>query len=213
MASSASKKLAHGSLSLLLSILLMRCRPWFRPTQNFALPLPGRTGGQEPPEPEHGNAFVIDVANELWFAADDMLTAGSFMGDEGWANRGESPATLGSVGIALRNAAEALLYADWWTVAGELEVAGASGEFYFEEQDFLDIAGVLPEDFDAWDAKEASSTSSSAQAALIRMSDVMTDLADRVGDGSVAGQALRRTSENWQRAARLLAGEQADMDQ
>ena len=26
-----------------------------------------------------------------------------------------------------RNAAEALLYADWWTVAGELEVAGASG--------------------------------------------------------------------------------------
>ena len=25
------------------------------------------------------------------------------MGDEGWANRGESPATLGSVGIALRH--------------------------------------------------------------------------------------------------------------
>lgn len=69
-----------------------------------------------------------DVANELWYAADDMLTAGSFMGDEGWASRGESPATLGAVGIAMRNAAEALLFADWWTVAGELEVAGASGE-------------------------------------------------------------------------------------
>jgi len=26
-----------------------------------------------------------------------------------------------------RNSAEALLFADWWTVAGELEVAGASG--------------------------------------------------------------------------------------
>lgn len=39
---------------------------------------------------------------------------------------------------------------------------------------------------------QASSTSSSAQAALIRMSDVMTNLADRVGDGSVAGQATKR---------------------
>ena len=26
-----------------------------------------------------------------------------------------------------RNSAEALLFADWWTMAGELEVAGASG--------------------------------------------------------------------------------------
>ena len=26
------------------------------------------------------------------------------MGDEGWANRGESPATLGAVGIAMRRA-------------------------------------------------------------------------------------------------------------
>jgi len=26
------------------------------------------------------------------------------MGDEGWANRGESPATLGAVGIAMRSA-------------------------------------------------------------------------------------------------------------
>ncbi|CAK9051060.1 unnamed protein product [Durusdinium trenchii] len=102
---------------------------------NFSLPLPGRTGGQEPPLPEHGNQFVIDLANELWFAADDMLTAGAFMGDEGWAGRGESPATLGAVGINMRNAAEALLFADWWTVSGELEVAGASGEFYFDEEE------------------------------------------------------------------------------
>lgn len=88
------------------------------------------------------------------------------MGDEGWAGRGESPATLGAVGIAMRtnrgaciclwvggkkmlpvhccelclqfsgklvplqltrNAAEAMLLADWYNVCGELEVAGASG--------------------------------------------------------------------------------------
>lgn len=179
----------------------------------FALPLPGRTGGQEPPEPEHENRFIIDVANELWFAADDLLTAGSFMGDEGWANRGESPATLGAVGIAMRNSVEALLFADWWTVAGELEVAGASGDFYFEEQDFLDMTQALPEDFDGWGPDEASASSSSAQEALRRLSAVMDDLAERVGNGSVAGQALHRSAENWRRCARLLAGQEADAEE
>eukprot|EP00435_Cladocopium_sp_Y103_P061344 s1402_g23.t1 len=191
------------------------------PVGAFALPLPGRTGGQEPPEPEHENQFVIetwtgthsnkiDVANELWFAADDLLTAGSFMGDEGWANRGESPATLGAVGIAMRNSAEALLFADWWTVAGELEVAG---EFYFEEQEPFHCPRALPEDFDSWSPKEASASSWSAQVALRRLSEVMDDLAQRVGDGSVAGQALRRSAENWRRCARLLAGQEADAEE
>ncbi|CAK9051059.1 Uncharacterized protein SCF082_LOCUS28080 [Durusdinium trenchii] len=180
---------------------------------NFSLPLPGRTGGQEPPLPEHGNQFVIDLANELWFAADDMLTAGAFMGDEGWAGRGESPATLGAVGINMRNAAEALLFADWWTVSGELEVAGASGEFYFDEEDFLAITGVLPEeDFETWNGEEAAEAdgSSAARAALQRMSESMTGLAERVGAKSVAGQALIRTAENWRRAVRLLQGLEAD---
>eukprot|EP00913_Durusdinium_trenchii_P025921 g24324.t1 len=159
---------------------------------NFSLPLPGRTGGQEPPLPEHGNQFVIEPRRRMLERT--------------------------------RNAAEALLFADWWTVSGELEVAGASGEFYFDEeelnhkhkraeQDFLAITGVLPEeDFETWNGEEAAEAdgSSAARAALQRMSESMTGLAERVGAKSVAGQALIRTAENWRRAVRLLQGLEAD---
>eukprot|EP00438_Fugacium_kawagutii_P021101 Skav205924 [mRNA] locus=scaffold123:931766:940646:+ [translate_table: standard] len=106
--------------------------------------------------------------------------------------------------------------------------------------DFADLTSALPEDgLDVWTPEEASASvyanictyaplkefgsgerpalasasSSEAQAALSRLSEVMSDLADRVGDGSVAGQAhelaLTRTAENWRRAARLLGGQQA----
>ncbi|CAE7837109.1 unnamed protein product, partial [Symbiodinium sp. KB8] len=183
---------------------------------NFSLPLPGRTGGQEPPEPNHENRFVIDVANELWYGADDMLTAGAFMGDEGWAARGESPATLGSVGISLRNAAEALLLADWYDCSGELEVAGAAGDYYFLEEDFFSVAAALPgnadseEDFDTWGLEQSAPTADAAVAALGRLSAEMDSLAGRINVESVAGQALSRTAENWRRAARLFQGKPAD---
>ncbi|CAE7473478.1 unnamed protein product [Symbiodinium natans] len=183
---------------------------------NFSLPLPGRTGGQEPPEPNHDNRFVIDVANELWYGADDMLTAGAFMGDEGWANRGESPATLGSVGISLRNAAEALLLADWYDFSGELEVAGAAGDYYFLEEDFSSIGAALPgdpdseEDFETWGAEQSAPTAAVAAAALDRLSAEIDSLAGRINEGSVAAQALERTAENCRRAGRLLQGQPAD---
>eukprot|EP00439_Symbiodinium_sp_Y106_P033366 s497_g4.t1 len=226
--------MARGRRCLGLALLAFSLESF----RDFSLPLPGRTGGQEPPEPNHENRF--DVASELWYGADDMLTAGAFMGDEGWANRGESPATLGSVGISLRNAAEALLLADWyepwlhvfcWTAcgvlapakftgrtgchkqlddahrilpggqlaslvgfmildtrvcmlatttsqdcSGELEVAGAAGDYYFLEEDFFAVAAALPgnaeseEDFDAWGLEQSAPMADAAVASLGRLS-------------------------------------------
>eukprot|EP00439_Symbiodinium_sp_Y106_P040112 s497_g4.t3 len=204
--------MARGRRCLGLALLAFSLESF----RDFSLPLPGRTGGQEPPEPNHENRFVIDVASELWYGADDMLTAGAFMGDEGWANRGESPATLGSVGISLRNAAEALLLADWYDCSGELEVAGAAGDYYFLEEDFFAVAAALPgnaeseEDFDAWGLEQSAPMADAAVASLGRLSAEMDSLAGRISVESVAGQALSRTAENWRRAARLFQGKPAD---
>jgi hypothetical protein len=52
--------------------------------------------------------WFIFIFNVNWLVSDhdpnDLVGFRSFMGDEGWANRGESPATLGAVGIAMRSA-------------------------------------------------------------------------------------------------------------
>lgn len=184
---------------------LLRCHrillPWA-----CTLPLPGYRG-DGPPEAGHQHKLLTAIGEELWYCGDEMLTAGSYLGDEGWSNRGESPATLGAVGISMRNSADALLAADWANARGELQVAAAASDYYFNEKDMLNLLSVFPEDEEedgpVWGDGLATA---SAQQSLAQLSQELTDLSGRVGVGTNAGQALRRAAENLRRLRTSLSG-------
>jgi len=137
------------------------------------------------------------LARALWDAGDHMLTAGSYLGDAGWSNRGENPAVLGMVGISIRNAAEGILEgeADWSSIAGELEEAAAGGGFYFPEEHWEGLLALLPQEEDEEQVFAPAETWSEARAALRSLASDLSDAADRVKSDEVSSDALQSAAD------------------
>lgn len=150
------------------------------------------------------------MGRELWYCGDELMTAGSYMGDEGWGVRGESPATFGAVGVNLRNSADCILSGAWDYAAGEFEVAAAAGDVYFVEDELLGLLGVFPNDWaedeeDLWGEGQAEAAPR-AREVLESMASTLHSVGERIELDSVAGQALARGCENLRRLGRLVVG-------
>lgn len=97
-----------------------------------------------PPSPSQ---LLQALGRQLWVAGDELLEVGACLEDLGsgfgQGGRPESPRQLGNGGLALRNAADAILDDDWPSAWGELDVAAASCEAYLPSPAFQGLVDLF----------------------------------------------------------------------
>lgn len=152
------------------------------------------------------------LGTALWEAGDCMLTAGSFLGDAGWANRGENPAVLGYVGTHVRNAADCLLAEDpdWYGAEGELTEAAAGGDFYFTDSHFEDLGELIMSDEGllgdpgGTDDSEVPAEWPVSRVALQSLAAEVASVAESVRSDGVSSAALDKASARLAEAAEFF---------
>uniref|UniRef100_A0A7S0FAH6 Uncharacterized protein n=1 Tax=Pyrodinium bahamense TaxID=73915 RepID=A0A7S0FAH6_9DINO len=157
-----------------------------------------------PPDATH-DGVLASLAVHLWYAGDEVLTAGSFLGDSGWSNRGETPAALGAMGINLRSTADMILAGDWDDAVGQLEETAYAGEEYYAAEQYSGLLALLSDSEGYGDPNAPPEDWPAAAASLRSLAASTGEVAQRVAENEMAHDCLRRSAERLEAAAALFA--------